>query len=343
MKYEKNNALDRLIEAAIAEMPDTEGEEFESIDDSDEEPGDQLNHKINLLISEHPKKKTTKFYPRLMSPAALLAFVTVFAVWMAMINAFGILPNLGKAPDLTDQTMGIPNTSDKNTTETKWTSSDTEFSGFPGKQTVSNSQNSLPSSKHPLTPTDEKKAYHIVEASNADGLTIEVTLHGYQSQSLSKDFYVKNDEYFAVDVKITNTSDHPVYQYLPTSCRESNPPHNHEIDVDLELDNYTLCTSSFGFTCAEAPNAWTLEPGKTYEWNLKLAAGEASDVQFDLPADGNAWTTGIQLYDDSIYTNGSCIFSGNIIFSYKKNNETNRNDFALLVPLSIEVIHITKK
>ena len=76
---------------------------------------------------------------------------------------------------------------------------------------------------------------------------------------------------------------------------------------------------------------------------MKLAAGEASDVQFDLPADGNEQPTGIKLYEDALYDYGPLVFSGNIVFYYKKNNEPNRNDCALLVPLSIEVIHITEK
>lgn len=339
MKYEKNNALDRLIEAAIAEMPDTEGEEFESIDDSEDEIGDRVDRKVEKLLSDQSKKITgIKYRQRILSSAALVAFVTVCIVWMAIMNTFGSLPNFSKDTEPT-----APPHTESSGTSTERTPSLSQSSKYPERNSTASSIETISPIKNAFNPTDEKRATHTASATCADGLTIEVTLHGYQSQSLSKDFYVKNDEYFAVDVKITNTSDHPVYQYLPTSCRESNPPHNHEIDVDLELDNYTLCTSSFGFTCAEAPNAWTLEPGKTYEWNLKLAAGEASDVQFDLPADGNEQPTGIKLYEDALYDYGPLVFSGNIVFYYKKNNEPNRNDCALLVPLSIEVIHITEK
>ena len=339
MKYEKNNALDRLIEAAIAEMPDTEGEEFESIDDSEDEIGDRVDRKVEKLLSDQSKKITgIKYRQRILSSAALVALVTVCIVWMAIMNTFGSLPNFSKDTEPT-----APPHTESSGTSTERTPSLSQSSKYPERNSTASSIETISPIKNAFNPTDEKRATHTASATCADGLTIEVTLHGYQSQSLSKDFYVKNDEYFAVDVKITNTSDHPVYQYLPTSCRESNPPHNHEIDVDLELDNYTLCTSSFGFTCAEAPNAWTLEPGKTYEWNLKLAAGEASDVQFDLPADGNEQPTGIKLYEDALYDYGPLVFSGNIVFYYKKNNEPNRNDCALLVPLSIEVIHITEK
>ena len=339
MKYEKNNALDRLIEAAIAEMPDTEGEEFESIDDSEDEIGDRVDRKVEKLLSDQSKKITgIKYRQRILSSAALVAFVTVCIVWMAIMNTFGSLPNFSKDTEPT-----APPHTESSGTSTERTPSLSQSSKYPERNSTASSIETISPIKNAFNPTDEKRATHTASATCADGLTIEVTLHGYQSQSLSKDFYVKNDEYFAVDVKITNTSENPVYQYLPTNCRESNTPHNHEIDVDLYLDNYTLCTSSFGFACTETPNVWTLEPGKTYEWSLKLAAGEASDVQFDLPADGNEQPTGIKLYEDALYDYGPLVFSGNIVFYYKKNNEPNRNDCALLVPLSIEVIHITEK
>ena len=327
MKYEKNDALDQLIEAAIAEMPDKEGEEFELIDDSEDEIGDRVDRKVEKLLSDQSKKITgIKYRQRILSSAALVALVTVCIVWMAIMNTFGSLPNFS---------IESSETSTERTTS--------HSSQNPSQNTSSSAIETINPIKNRFNPTDEKRAIHTVSASCTDGLTIEVTLHGYQTQSLHKAFYVKNDEYFAVDVKITNTSENPVYQYLPTNCRESNTPHNHEIDVDLYLDNYTLCTSSFGFACTETPNVWTLEPGKTYEWSLKLAAGEASDFQFDLPADGNEQPTGIKLYEDTLYDYGPLVFSGNIVFYYKKNNEPNRNDCALLVPLSIEVIHITEK
>ncbi len=85
----------------------------------------------------------------------------------------------------------------------------------------------------------------------------------------------------------------------------------------------------------------TLEPSKTYEWTSKLAAGAESAHDFDLPADGNGYLTGIKLYDESIYTDGSCTFSGNIFFDYRKSNEKKTNDLTLSVPLSIEIVCIS--
>ena len=103
-------------------------------------------------------------------------------------------------------------------------------------------------------------------------MKLEVTLHGYKSESLGKEFYVKNNEYFLVDVKLTNESDTPVYQFLPTSCRDCTLAHNHELSFDLSNGESKLNSSSFGFDCAEKTDLWTIEPGKSYEWHLKFAA-----------------------------------------------------------------------
>ena len=134
-----------------------------------------------------------------------------------------------------------------------------------------------------ISPEDEEAAVYTAVQSSEDGLKLEVTLHGYKSESLGKAFYVKNNEYFLVDVKLTNESDTPVYQFLPTSCRDCTPAHNHEISFDLASGESKLNSSSFGFVCAEKTDLWTVKPGESYEWQLKLAAGEQkleSDVIF---------------------------------------------------------------
>ena len=327
MKYEKNDALDQLIEAAIAEMPDKEGEEFELIDDSEDEIGDRVDRKVEKLLSDQSKKITgIKYRQRILSSAALVALVTVCIVWMAIMNTFGSLPNFS---------IESSETSTERTTS--------HSSQNPSQNTSSSAIETINPIKNRFNPTDEKRAIHTVSASCTDGLTIEVTLHGYQTQSLHKAFYVKNDEYFTVDIKITNTSEAPVYQFLSTDCGESTVPHNHEIGFDLSCGNYPLSSSSFGFVCEEKPGVWILEPGETYTWSLKLAPGTESYSDFDLPADGNDQSVGIRLYNDAIYDYGTHIFDGNIFFSYRKTNEFKQNDQTVSVPLSIEVIRITEK
>jgi hypothetical protein len=124
------------------------------------------------------------------------------------------------------------------------------------------------------SPEDEEKAAYTVTQTDENGLTLEVTIHGYKSESLGKEFYVKNNEYFLADVKLTNGSDTPVYQFLPTACRDSSPAHNHEISFDIANGDHKLNSSSNGFTCPEMTEVWTIEPGASYEWQLKLAAGK---------------------------------------------------------------------
>jgi len=124
-------------------------------------------------------------------------------------------------------------------------------------------------------PEDEESTVYTVCAKNDDGLFIEITAHGYKSQSQNRQFYVKNNEYFLVDVKITNESNVPLYQYLPTSCRDASPAHNHEIGFEISSKDHQLHSSSFGLACTEKAEVWTVEPGQSYEWQLKLAAGSS--------------------------------------------------------------------
>ena len=125
-----------------------------------------------------------------------------------------------------------------------------------------------------ITPEDEQTATKTFSQTNEDGLKLEVMLHGYTSESSQKDFYVKNNEYFLVDVKLTNESQTTFYQYLPTACRGCSPAHNHEIGFDIANGDYKLHSSSFGFVCPEMTETWEIKPGQSYEWQLKLAAGK---------------------------------------------------------------------
>ena len=124
-----------------------------------------------------------------------------------------------------------------------------------------------------VSPEDEESAVYTVTQTDENGLKLEVTLHGYKSESLGKEFYVKNNAYFIADVKLTNESETPVYQFLPTACRDMSPSHNHEISFDIANGDNKLHSSSFGFACPDMIDVWTIEPGQSYEWQLKLAAG----------------------------------------------------------------------
>ena len=192
-------------------------------------------------------------------------------------------------------------------------------------------------------PEDETRAVCTVSGENADGLTMEVTVYGYQSESLNKDFYVKNNEYFLLNVKVTNTSGNPLWQWLPTYCRHTvGEAHNHEIELDLSHGEYRLSSSSFGFACGDLIDKWRLEPGDTYEWQLKLAAGEVkSGAAYDLPGDGKTYGAGIDLYENDIYDGGICTFEGALSFGYQTSDDGQKNDFSLSVPLTIDVVCVS--
>ena len=213
----------------------------------------------------------------------------------------------------------------------------------PPEQTDGSSDSTEPK-KEFTAPADESRAEYTVSSSTADGLKMEITVHGYKSESLNKDFYVKNNEYFLVDVKVTNESENELYQWLGSYCRHSlEPSHNHEIGFDISHGEYQLHSSSFGFVCPMAIDVWMLEPGATYKWQLKLAAGEMqSGTDYDLPADVSGHYEGIVLYDEAIYTDGVCTFAGEISFGYMK-TKGDLNDFFLSVPMEIDVVFVSSE
>lgn len=211
-----------------------------------------------------------------------------------------------------------------------------------GKEEPQSTTASSPDSNQFTAPTDEEKTTHTVSHVNMDEIKIEVTVHGYRSESLNKDFYVKSNEYILADVKVTNLSQDPIYQFLPTRCREGAIPHNHEIGFDLSHGDYALHSPYSVFACTELIDVWTLHAGESHEWTLKLAAGEVVTFgDFDLTADGFARHSGIALYDETIYTEGSCTFSGAFFFDYRKTDKNEQNNDTVSVPCSIDTVYVS--
>jgi hypothetical protein len=194
-----------------------------------------------------------------------------------------------------------------------------------------------------ISPSDEESALYTVSRTSDHGLNLVITLHGYKSESLNKDFYVKNNEYFLVDVKLTNESENALYQWLPTYCRHSfDPSHNHEIGFDISHGEYKLHSSSFGFTCGMLTDIWTIEAGESYEWQLKLAVGEPQSGEQDLPVDGTEGSLmGIKLYEKAIFDDNVCIFDGEFSFTYMQSKDKNENDCSISVPISIETVYVS--
>ncbi len=195
-------------------------------------------------------------------------------------------------------------------------------------------------------PSDEKRSFYTTAASNNDGVSLQITMYGYASESLNKSFYIKNNEYFLVDVTVTNNSAHTIHYFLPTYCNEDLVPHNHEIGFDLSCGEYHIHSSSSGFIKERADNIRLLLPGESRTWQLKLAVGETVSEDFDLPADGKAYPSGIMLYGPELYSNGSCIFEGTVFFDYSKSYmliNAGIYDFTVSASLAFEAVYISDK
>ncbi len=221
---------------------------------------------------------------------------------------------------------------------------------YEGRESASAAGTTASPVSAPATPSDEEKIFRTESVTDDDGVTLSITVHGYRSKSRNMDFYAKSNEYFHIDVSVTNGSADPVYYFLPRYCNEDVLPHNHEVGFDLSCGEYDLHSSSSGFiiarTSAETEHVRALEPGKTHAWQLKLAAGEISADQFDLPADGKAYSSGIKLYGPEIYTDGICTFEGSVFFGYSKSEVSlprTVHDLLLSVPLSVDFVYVSPR
>ncbi len=365
MKYEKTDffesmdELDRLIEEAIDDVEDTETEEFLCADDNGAEPSEALDRRIQKLITKKSAKEIFRdhIYPKLLSTAALAAFVTICVAWIGMLSAF----QNEKKPQQTD--------SYENTFETvlsseiilspSESSESNEPTGSSGKEMqtefsdltviIKPSQNETPAPDAFVSPDDETKALYVITRGNAHGVSVKITISGYQSQSLGKEFYVKSNEYIVIDVEVTNKSTKTIYQSVPKECLNADPSHNHRVSLNLSMystshGTYSLCPSTIGYVCSEETASVTLKAGETIKYQLKYAAGEEVAEEFDIPAEGNDYPAGIKLYDKTIYSNNSCVVQGNLSFEYHLFDFT--NGYSLDQELSYEIVYVisqTKK
>ena len=189
-----------------------------------------------------------------------------------------------------------------------------------------------------VSPSDERETAKTIVKENEDGIRMEITLYGYASEKLGKEFYVKHDEYVTADVTITNGSDGSYYQTVPTFCVEGRNPHRHEIDVDLaDKDGHKLTINSAYEACPEMLYTWELKAGESDTFRLDYVVGE---TDFDFRT-GKRKVSDFALYDGSIYTNGVCEFSGSISFGYFEPIDIvgQMNDREISADVSIEVVY----
>lgn len=186
-----------------------------------------------------------------------------------------------------------------------------------------------------ISPDDEEKTTKTFMTENDDGMKMEVIVHGYKSESLGKEFYVKNNEFICIDAVITNDSENVYKQFLPTYCHGS---HTHEIDVDITDGNgHKLIVSDAYQGCPEAIQIWEIAAGAQYGFKTKYVAGKYVWGN----TDGNQLDI-FTLYDSSIYTDGVCAFSGTVSFDYYPDEgdaETYKNILMLTADIAFEVVY----
>lgn len=263
-----------------------------------------------------------------------------FAFALAMILAAGVSACAGKPEATTQRTSSVSTKATQTTAETSATSES-------NNETTSSESSASATELPVVAPADEVRVQRTFSVSEApNGITLEVTVYGYSSETLGKDFYVKSNEFFRADVKVTNTSEKSFWQFLPTFCRENmNDKHNHEIEFSLsDGKGHALhSTDSFGKGCPEMIDIWEIKAGESYEWRVTVAAGENTygEGKGDLTVSDYPWL-GIALYDRSIYENDMLDFSGNFSFSYSAKSETSSNELTVKLPVSLTVVYITK-
>ena len=106
-----------------------------------------------------------------------------------------------------------------------------------------------------VSPENEKSVTKIFASKSIDGIEVEVTVHGYQSDISG--FYIKSDTPVLFEIKFTNNSDKNFYQYHVT---DSEFPF-----IYWDIENYyggkLILKKQYGFQ--EANRLEKLEPGET--------------------------------------------------------------------------------
>ncbi len=164
----------------------------------------------------------------------------------------------------------------------------------------------------PAYPADQTPARHTIVHQSPDGVSMEITLIGYSSESLGERFYF-TDGIMRAEVKITNNSARTIYQTIPNYCHGKG--HNHEIGVALsDAQGKHLRNMDIG-VCQPMLQSWSLEVGESITFTLSYAAGDYCEPnEADIKIEDAGYPAGIDLYEN--YTDGACEYTGSIAFEY---------------------------
>ena len=192
-----------------------------------------------------------------------------------------------------------------------------------------------------VQPKGEVRTTKTITVEHDLGVKMEIVIHGYKDESLGEEFYVKSNEPILTETTVTNTSDQPIYQYLPTWCRYENMGHNHEVKFSLYNKDYMPLKPSKSYEpCPCIYETWELLPCESETFTIELIAGTVWRDGFSSETipDISFFT----LYDESIYTDGFCEFSGTISFDdFMLDKETPHYErSALFADVSLKVMYV---
>lgn len=167
----------------------------------------------------------------------------------------------------------------------------------------------------PSYPADQTPMRATTVHQNSDGVSMEIALIGYTSESLGESFYF-TDGVMRAEVKITNNSESTIYQTIPYYCHGNG--HNHEIGVALADAQGKLLRNMDIGVCPAMLQSWSLDTGESITFTLSFAAGDYVTIGEEESADIKLTTqtnvTGIKLYEN--YEDGACKYTGSISFGY---------------------------
>ena len=195
----------------------------------------------------------------------------------------------------------------------------------------------LPVPEDYYAPNDEEKTHLTYAATNANGLTLEVTLYGYHSDTIGKDLYFKYGEPISMKIRIKNDTDAPIYQYLPTQCHESTPHHAHEVAIFLQTPHSNVFVNTVDLLeldCLTAVETWRLDSGEVYEMDVELVQKPEHMIAWD-----ETHLILFDLDDNRFHTVYESLFSGKIAFIFGNDMNTFNEDI-LSLPIALNILHI---